>query len=61
MYFYGYKELGANAERIELYNVKDDPQELSNLYEVKKEIGQALLNELKAKLKEMNAPYLSTS
>ena len=61
MYFYGYKELGAGGERIELYNVKDDPQELNNLYEVEKEIGQELLSELKAKLKEMNAPYLSTS
>ncbi len=61
MYFYGYKELGTGGERIELYNVKDDPQELNNLYEVEKEIGQELLSELKAKLKEMNAPYLSTS
>ncbi len=61
MYFYGYKELGAGVERIELYNVKDDPQELNDLYEVEKEIGQGLLNELKAKLKEVNAPYLSAS
>jgi hypothetical protein len=53
--------LGASGERIELYNVKDDPQELNDLYEVETEIGQALLNELKAKLKEVNAPYLSAS
>ena len=46
---------------IELYNIKDDPEELNNLYEVEKEIGQELLNEIKVKLKEINAPYISTS
>jgi arylsulfatase A-like enzyme len=60
-YYYGYEELGVDGERIELYNVKDDPQELNNLYNVETGIGEQLLNELKAKLKEMNAPYLSTS
>jgi len=34
---------------------------LNNLYDAEKVIGQELLNELKAKLKEMNAPYLSPS
>jgi len=61
MYFFGYEELGAGGERIELYNIKDDPEELNNLYDAEKVIGQELLNELKAKLKEMNAPYLSPS
>jgi arylsulfatase A-like enzyme len=60
-YYYGYEELGVDGERIELYNVKDDPQELNNLYNVETGIGEQLLNSLKAKLKEMNAPYLSTS
>ena len=61
MYFYGYEELGPNGERIELYNLKDDPEELNNLYDVEKDIGQELLNALKVKLKEKNAPYLSNS
>jgi len=61
MYFYGYKELGAAGERVELYNLKNDPEELNDLYETEKEIGQELLNELKAKLEEVNAPYLSNS
>lgn len=60
MYFYGYNELGEAGERIELYNIKDDPDELNNLYDTEKEIGQELLNEIKAKLEEVNAPYLST-
>jgi len=60
-YFFGYKELGTDGERIELYNIEDDPEELNNLYDAEKEIGQELLNKLKAKLKEMNAPFLSTA
>jgi choline-sulfatase len=59
MYFFGYKELN-DSERIELYNIKDDPEELNNLYDEEKEIGKELLKELKRKLKEVNAPYRST-
>ena len=61
MYFFGYEELGSEGERVELYNIKDDPEELNNLYGVEKKIGQELLDELKSKLKEVNLPYLSAS
>jgi arylsulfatase A-like enzyme len=61
MYFFGYEELSPTGERIELYNIKDDPDELNNLYGIEKGIGQELLDELKAKLEEMNLPYSSTS
>ena len=61
MYFYGYKELGGTGERIELYNIKEDPDELNNLYEIDKVIGQELLAEIKARLEEVNTPYLSAS
>jgi arylsulfatase A-like enzyme len=61
MYFFGYKELGGNGERVELYNIKDDPEELNDLFNIEKEVGLELLNELKAKLEEINTPYLSTS
>jgi hypothetical protein len=60
-YFYGYEELGSDGERLELYNIKDDPEELNDLYNIETEIGKELLNELKTRLKEVNAPYLSTS
>lgn len=60
-YFYGYKELGPGGERIELYNIKDDPEELTDLVDVEKGIAQELLDQLKAKLEEVNDPYLSTS
>ena len=56
MYFFGYPELKGD-ERIELYNIKDDPEELNDLYSVEKEIGTELLNELKAKLEAVNTPY----
>lgn len=61
LYFYGYEELGDAGERIELYNIQEDPEELNNLYSAENEIGQELLNELKAKLEIVNAPYLPTS
>ena len=60
MYFYGYKELNGQ-ERVELYNIKDDPEELNDLFDIEKEIGMELLTELKVKLEEINIPYLSTS
>ena len=61
VYFFGYEELGVSGERIELYNIKDDPEELNDLYQIENEIGLELLNELKAKSEEVNAPYLSAS
>ena len=61
IYYFGYKELGPGGEQIELYNVKDDPEELNDLYQQENGIGQELLNELKTRLKEVNAPYLTTS
>ena len=59
MYLFGYQELNG-SERIELYNIKDDPEELVNLYDIEKKIGQELLAEIKTKLEEVNAPYLTT-
>ena len=57
MYFIGYKELGEDRQRIELYNIKEDPEELNNLLEIELEIGNEMLDELKMKLDKMNAPY----
>jgi choline-sulfatase len=57
MYFFGYEELGGE-ERIELYDLKNDPEELNNLSLAKRETTAELLNELKQKLAEVNEPYL---
>jgi hypothetical protein len=57
MYFFGY-ELLNGEERIELYDVEADPEELNDLYPSQKNLGNQLLDELKAKLAEVNEPYL---
>lgn len=58
IYYFGYPELGAEGERIELYDVKNDPDELNDLSSSKRETTAELLNELKQKLSEVNEPYL---
>ena len=58
MYFFGYEELGGiGSERIELYDIENDPEELNDLYTTKRETSAELLNELKAKIAEVNEPY----
>jgi arylsulfatase A-like enzyme len=57
MYFFGYEELGAGEDRIELYDVENDPEEMNNLSTSKRETASELLNELKTKLAEVNEPY----
>jgi arylsulfatase A-like enzyme len=59
-YFFGYDELGGpGSERIELYDLKNDPEELDNLYTVKRETATDLLGELKKKISEADKPYES--
>ncbi|MBN8658484.1 MAG: DUF4976 domain-containing protein, partial [Anaerolineae bacterium] len=57
MYFTGYKELNGK-DRMELYNLAEDPEELHNLYSENDELSKILLAALKTKLEEMNKPYL---
>ncbi len=60
IYFFGYHELGGpGSERIELYDIKNDSEELNDLSSSKPETTAELLNELKQKLVEVNQPYLS--
>jgi arylsulfatase A-like enzyme len=59
IYFLGYDELGGKgSERIELFDLKNDPDELNNLLTAKRGIAQEMLGELKSKLTEVNSPYL---
>jgi arylsulfatase A-like enzyme len=57
MYFFGYQKLGLGGERIELYDIQKDPEELNDLSISKRGTAEELLNELKAKLAEVNKPY----
>lgn len=56
-YFYGYDGIGTDGERIELYDLNNDPEELNDLSSSKPETTAELLNELKRKLVEVNEPY----
>jgi len=57
MDFMGYQELGQDGERVELYDLKNDPEELNDLSSTKPETTADLLDELKQKLKQVNQPY----
>ena len=56
LYFLGYKEL-VGSEKIELYDLESDPEELSDLSLSKQETAAELLSELKAKIEKANEPY----
>jgi hypothetical protein len=53
MYFFGYEKLGGQ-ERVELYDVEQDREEMNNLYPANKNIGKTMLDELKAKIDDLN-------
>jgi arylsulfatase A-like enzyme len=57
MYFFGYEEL-RGIERVELYDVENDPEELNDLSSSKRETANELLYELMTKLAEVNKPFL---
>ena len=56
MYFFGYDELDG-GERIELYDIEADPEEMTDLYSTKRETVDAMLHELKTKLQGVNGVY----
>ena len=57
-YFFGYDELGgSDSERIELYDLKNDPEELNDLSSSKRDTTGELLDELKQKLAQVDEPY----
>lgn len=55
--FWGYKELGAGGERVELFDLENDPEEMNDLLLIEKEVATDMLNELKTKLTEVNQLY----
>jgi len=56
-YYFGYSETGGN-DLVKLFDVKDDPGEMKDLSEVKKDITSEMLRELKVRLAEADEPYL---
>jgi arylsulfatase A-like enzyme len=59
MYFFGYPEL-KETERIELYDLEADPEELHDLSASQPELTRELLDELKAKLAEVDLQNTSS-
>jgi choline-sulfatase len=57
MRFFGYNELNG-VERLELYDVENDPEETRNIFDMEKLVARDLLDEMKVKLVEVNEPYL---
>jgi len=57
MFSFGFDQLASAKERMELFDIHRDPEELNDLYSLKRETAADLLNELKTKLKEVNAPF----
>ena len=56
VYYFGFADLGI-PDHAKLFDVEADPEELKDLYLTEKDIAGTLLNELKAKLTEVNRPY----
>lgn len=57
VYSFGYDQLAPETEQIELFDIENDPEEINNLSYSKRETAADLLNELKTRLMETNAPY----
>jgi len=56
--YFGWKKILPDETLYELYDLKNDPEELNNLYSVEDPVSQELQNELDEKLKNINEPYL---
>ena len=56
-YYFGYPQTPGDG-LVKLYDIKSDPEEMTDLMTVKRETAAELLNELKTKLKQVNEPYL---
>ena len=56
--YFGYEQLPQDKTHYELYDLKNDPEELNNLYPTHSSISRELQNELTTKLNEVNRPYL---
>lgn len=55
-YYFGYSLL-PEMQQVKLFDVKDDPEELNDLSTSKKNLADSLLDEVMAKLDEVNKPY----
>ena len=59
-YYFGYKELDGIGPLFELYDLENDPQEMKNIYDPQSKISQELRDEVLAKVREVDQPYLKS-
>jgi arylsulfatase A-like enzyme len=57
IYYEGYEELEDAGSFAELYDLKDDPEEMNNIYNSQTILAEDLLDVIKTKLREVNQPY----
>jgi arylsulfatase A-like enzyme len=57
LYFFGFPEKGID-ELVKLYDLEQDPEEMTDLSASSRDVTEALLSELKARLREKNQPYM---
>jgi arylsulfatase A-like enzyme len=57
MYYFGLKQMKGYDSYFELYDIENDPEELNNLYDIKKSIADDLFNELITAMNQADAPY----
>jgi arylsulfatase A-like enzyme len=57
--YLGYEELGGQSV-FELYDIQNDPEELTNIYSANTDISRELREELLAKVHEVDEPYLKS-
>ena len=56
-YYFGYPEVSPDG-LVRLFDIQSDPEEMSDLAQVKPNVTSELLDELKTKLKQVNEPYV---
>jgi arylsulfatase A-like enzyme len=57
-YYFGYKELGDGRERVQLFDIEADPEEMDNLFDEADPTAAAMFAALKKKLDEVNQKRL---
>ena len=55
-HYFGYDQYD---KAFDLFDLSNDPEELNDLYGLKKSLSEGLQNELIAKIREVNQPYRS--
>ncbi len=56
LYFFGYPEKGID-ELVRLYDLRTDPEEMTDLSNTQPDVAEEMLRELKRRIEESDQPY----